>query len=211
MNHPGTLGDAWGDEPQPESTSPLSLDYYRNKAREFQVIMDQLDRTYQAATFALDTQALDAASAQTLEDAVADFESRRRSIKLTAEAINAGAATVNALGGRFPSLSIPGTLGLPPLLAPAAMVAAIGTAAALIVWGSQWISGVNLRLRRAQLIESATAEQRARILNAIAETDNAVTTTESSILASVAPVVKWIAVGIGAFLLYRAYTASRKG
>lgn len=211
MNHPGTLGDAWGAEPQPESTSPLSMDYYRNKAREFQVIMDQLDRTYWAASGALGTGALDATTAAALESALADFESRRRTIKLTAEAINAGAATINALGGRFPSLSIPGTLGLPPLLAPAAMVAAIGTAAALIVWGSQWISGVNERLRRAQVIEAATPEQRARIVESIADTDNAVTTTESSILASVAPVVKWVAVGIGAFLLYRAYTASRRG
>ena len=211
MSLPGTLGDAWGDEPQPETTSPFSLDYYRNKAREFQVIMDGLDRTYWAASGALGTGALDDATATALESALADFESRRRMIKLTAEAINAGAAVVNGMGGRFPSLSIPGTLGLPPIVAPAAMVAAIGTAAALIVWGSQWMSGVNERLRRAQIIEAATPEQRARIVESIAETDNVVTTTEGSILASVAPIVKWAAIGLGAFLLYRAYSASRQG
>ena len=124
---------------------------------------------------------------------------------MTAEAINAGAAAINALGGRFPSLSIPGTLGLPPLIVPAAMVAAVGTAAALIVWGSQWVQGVNDRLKRAQIIDAATPEQRASIVAAMAESDNAVSVAGSSMLASLAPTVKWVAIGIGAFLLYRAY------
>jgi hypothetical protein len=183
-----------------------SLEYYRAKAREFQTMMNALDTAYWAASGALGTGALDDATAAALEGALSDFESRRRLIKVTAEAINLGAASINALGGSFPRLTIPGTLGLPPIVAPAAMVAAIGTAAALVVWGSQWISGVNERLRRAQIIEAATPEQRARIVEAISNTDNAVTTAEGSILASVAPIVKWTAIGIGAFLLYRAYS-----
>jgi hypothetical protein len=191
--------------------SVFSLEYYRAKAREFQTMMNALDTTYWAASGALGTGALDDATAAALEGALSDFESRRRLIKVTAEAINLGAASINALGGSFPRLTIPGTLGLPPIVAPAAMVAAIGTAAALVVWGSQWISGVNERLRRAQVIEAATPEQRARIVEAISNTDNAVTTAEGSILASVAPVVKWAAIGVGAFLLYRAYMASRQG
>jgi flagellar biosynthesis/type III secretory pathway M-ring protein FliF/YscJ len=60
-------------------------------------------------------------------------------------------------------------------------------------------------LRRAQIIEAATPEQRGRIVQAIAESDNAVNVAEGSVLASLAPTVKWIAIGIGAFLLYRAY------
>jgi hypothetical protein len=201
-----TLGAAETDSP-----SVFSLEYYRRKAQEFQTMMNALDTTYWAASGALGTGALDEATAESLEGALADFESRRRMIKVTAEAINLGAASVNAMGGSFPRLNIPGTLGLPPIVAPAAMVAAIGTAAAIVVWGSQWISGVNERLRRAQIIESATPEQRARIVEAINNTDNAVTTAESSILASVAPIVKWAAIGLGAFLLYRAYKASRQG
>jgi hypothetical protein len=201
-----TLGDRWGGEAVPAATSPFAMDYYRNKAREFQELIIALDRSYWAASGALGTGALDATTAAALEAALSDYESRRTTLRVTAEAINAGAAAINALGGRFPQLSIPGTLGLPPLVAPAALVAAIGTAAALIVWGSQWMSGVNDRLRRAQVIDAATPEQRARIVEAMADSDNAVSVASGSFLASLAPTAKWIAIGIGAFLLYRAYT-----
>jgi hypothetical protein len=200
-----TLGDRWGAE-VPEASSPFALDYYRRKAVEFQQVLDALDRSYWAASGALGTGALDDATVAALEAALADYESRKGSLRLTAEAINAGAAAINSMGGRFPRLSIPGTLGLPPLLAPAALVAAIGTAAALIAWGSQWIAGVNDRLKRAQIIEGTSPANRDAIIRAIAESDNAVNVAEGSFLASLAPTVKWLAVGIGAFLLYRAYT-----
>lgn len=201
-----TLGDRWGAETVPEATSPFAMDWYRNKAREFQLVLDALDRSYWAASGALGTGALDEATATALEAALADYESRKTSLRLTAEAINAGAFAINSMGGRFPVMSIPGTLGLPPLLAPAALVAAIGTAAGLIVWGSQWIAGVNDRLKRAQIIEGTSPANRDAIVRAMAESDNAVNVAEGSFLASLAPTVKWIAIGIGAFLLYRAYS-----
>ncbi len=201
-----TLGDAWGADTPPDAPSPFSMDYYRRKAVEFQQVLDALDRSYWAASGALGTGALDDATATALEAALADYESRKGQLRLTAEAINAGAAAINSMGGRFPRLSIPGTLGLPPLLAPAALVAAIGAAAALIAWGSQWIAGVNERLRRAQIIEGTSPANRDAIVRAIAESDNAVNVAEGSFLASLAPTVKWVAIGIGAFLLYRAYS-----
>ena len=202
-----TLGDAWGADTPPDAPpSPFTLDYYRRKAVEFQQVLDALDRSYWAASGALGTGALDDATATALEAALADYESRKGQLRLTAEAINAGAAAINSMGGRFPRLSIPGTLGLPPLLAPAALVAAIGAAAALIAWGSQWIAGVNERLRRAQIIEGTSPANRDAIVRAMAESDNAVNVAEGSFLASLAPTVKWVAIGIGAFLLYRAYS-----
>jgi hypothetical protein len=201
-----TLGDAWGADTPPDAPSPFSMDYYRRKAVEFQQVLDALDRSYWAASGALGTGALDDATATALEAALADYESRKGQLRLTAEAINAGAAAINSMGGRFPRLSIPGTLGLPPLLAPAALIAAIGAAAALIAWGSQWIAGVNERLRRAQIIEGTSPANRDAIVRAMAESDNAVNVAEGSFLASLAPTVKWVAIGIGAFLLYRAYS-----
>jgi len=201
-----TLGDAWGADTPPDAPSPFSMDYYRRKAVEFQQVLDALDRSYWAASGALGTGALDDATATALEAALADYESRKGQLRLTAEAINAGAAAINSMGGRFPRLSIPGTLGLPPLLAPAALVAAIGAAAALIAWGSQWIAGVNERLRRAQIIEGTSPANRDAIVRAMAESDNAVNVAEGSFLASLAPTVKWVAIGIGAFLLYRVYS-----
>jgi hypothetical protein len=204
-----TLGDAWGAETEPTATSVFQMDYYRQKALEFQQMMTALDQAYWAANYALMNSALDESSAAALMGALDEYAAKKGTIKLTAEAINAGAAAINSLGGRFPVLSIPGTLGLPPIVAPAALVAAIGAAAALLTWGSQWISGVNDRLKRAQLIESASPDERDALVRAMVESDNAVDVASSSILANVAPTVKWIAIGVGAFLLYRAWNASR--
>ena len=89
-------------------------------------------------------------------------------------------------------------------------MAAIGSAAALLTWGSQWISGINDRLRRAQLIESASPDERDALVRAMVESDNSVDVASSSTLASLAPTVKWIAYGIGAFLLYRVWSESQK-
>lgn len=205
-----TLGDIWGADTEPTATSAFTLDYYRQKAVEFQQMMTAMDQAYWAANYALMNSSLDESSAAALMSALNEYDAKKGTIRVTAEAINAGAAAINALGGRFPVLSIPGTLGLPPIVAPAALVAAIGAAAALLTWGSQWISGVNDRLKRAQLIESASPDERDALVRAMTESDNAVNVASSSILASVAPTVKWIAYGIGAFLLYRVWNESRR-
>jgi hypothetical protein len=204
-----TLGDAWYSEPEEPATSVFQMDYYRQKAAQFQEMLTALDQSYWAANYALQNSALDDATAQALLSAIEDYNGRKGTLKATAEAINLGAATINSLGGRFPVLSIPGTLGLPPIIAPAALVAAIGAAAALITWGSSWIQGINDRLRRAQLIESASPAERDALIRAMTESDNSVNVASSSVLASLAPTVKWIAIGLGAFLLYRAYTTTR--
>jgi uncharacterized protein HemX len=102
-------------------------------------------------------------------------------------------------------LSIPQTLGIAPLVLPVAMVAALGAVAGLIYWGSQAISGLNDRLKRAQLLEAASPQQKAQLVQSIADSDAAVQQVQSSVLASVAPIAKWIALGVGAWLLYRAY------
>jgi len=199
-----TLGDAWGREPEPTG-GPLTLDYFRTKALEFQVALNAIDTAYRAANDALASGALDETSQAEIFAALDEYESKRLTLKLTAEAINAGAAVVNATGGRFPQLSIPGTLGALPI-APLAMVAAIATAAALITWGSQWVAGVNDRLKRAQLIAGASQTQRDALIRSISDSDNAVNQTQSSALATIAPAIKWVAIGVVAFLAYRAYT-----
>ena len=203
-----TLGDAWGRDTPPEETSPLAMDYYRDKAREFQSTLNAIDVAYQAANAALATGALEPESEAALVELLDAYEGKRLTLKLTAEAINAGAAVVNGLGGRFPQLSLPSTLGALPV-APIALVGAIGAAVGLIAWGVQWISGVNERLKRAQLIAGASPAQRDQLIRAIADSDNSVSQAQSSTLAAIAPAIKWIAIGALAFFAYRAYT-SRK-
>ena len=202
------LGDAWGREPVAPETSPFAMDYYRQKATEFQATLNALDKGYAAANAALASGALDDQSQASIVESLDEYEGKRTALKVTAEAINAGAAVINSLGGRFPQLSLPSTLGALPAV-PIALIAAVGTAAGLIAWGSQWLTGLNERLRRAQLIEGATPGQRDALIRAMQQTDAAVSESESSVLASIAPVIKWVAIGVLGFLAYRAYTGRR--
>jgi hypothetical protein len=202
------LGDAWGRETPPEETSPLAMDYYRQKAVEFQSTLNAIDGAYRAANDALATGALDPESEAGIIELLDAYEGKRLTLKLTAEAINAGAAVVNGLGGRFPQLSLPSTLGALPV-APVALIGAIGAAVGLIAWGVQWIGGVNDRLKRAQLIAGASPAQRDQLIRAIADSDNAVNQAQSSTLAAIAPAVKWVAIAALAFLAYRAYAARK--
>lgn len=195
------------------STSPVSLDYFRSKVTEFQSTLQGLDIGYRAVLSALDqgAGALDDESYSALQDLANEFQSKRWTMRTTAEAINAGAAVINAAGGRMPSLNIPGTLGLLPAL-PFAAIAAIGTAAALTVWGNTWLRGVNDRLKTAQLLDAqGTPEARAALAVSIAESDAAIATAEASGFSALAPLLKWAAIGVGAWMLWKAWNGRKKG
>jgi hypothetical protein len=202
-----TLGDAWASEnPTPESSNVMSLDYYRSKVTEYQSTLNALDSGYQAALVALDVPGLDPQTYSSLSASIDEFQSKRWSLKATAEAINMGAAAVNAAGGRMPELSIPGTLGFLPFALPIAAIVAVGTAATLIVWGQTWLRGVNERLKTAMLLEAqATPEDKAALAVAIQQSDQAVAMADASGLSALAPILKWGAIGIGAFMLWRAF------
>jgi hypothetical protein len=200
------LGDIWAQEPQPEDSSMLSMDYYRNKVREFQTVLNGVESAYQAAISAVQSGALTEESKAEIFESLNEFGDKYRTLKLTAETINAGAAAVNAAGGRFPELSIPRSLGALPVI-PLAMVAAVATAATLISWGVAWIAGLNERLKRAQLLEAATPEQRAKVIEAAARTDNALATAQSSPLSMFSDILKYGAILLGGYLLWRAYSS----
>lgn len=195
-----------------QSTSPLSMDYYRDKARQFQVTLNALDQGYAAAMNAIDADIDDDLSID-LFDLTQEFDGKRALLVGTARAINLGAEAINAVGGRFPQLSIPSGLGLLPAL-PLAAVAAIATAATLIVWGNTWLQGVNERLRRAQLIAEQKGIDPAKasaLVDSLAASDAAVAASETSPLSSIAGMVKWAAIGFGAFLVFQAWKGSRGG
>lgn len=195
-----------------QSTSPLSMDYYRDKARQFQVTLNALDQGYAAAMNAIDADIDDDLSID-LFDLTQEFDGKRALLVGTARAINLGAEAINAVGGRFPQLSIPSGLGLLPAL-PLAAVAAIATAATLIVWGNTWLQGVNERLRRAQLIAEQKGIDPAKasaLVDSLAASDAAVAASETSPLSSIAGMVKWAAIGFGAFLVFQAWKGSRSG
>lgn len=203
------LGDAGTDNSDASYTgdvsdSMLSIDYYRQKAREFQGILNQVDATANAARGAIDADISPELSAD-LGALLSEFDAKKLAFRMAAEGINAGAAVINSAGGRFPTLSIPQGLGFAPFVIPVAAVAAIGAAAALIAWGVTWIHGVNRRLIYEQLTSKGTPAQQAELARLIGQSEAAAVTSSESPLASVAGVVKWGAIGLIAWMAWQAF------
>lgn len=197
-------------EDMTDDGSIFSLDYYRNKAREFQTILNQVDLTARAAQDAI-ASGVDYDLSADLSAALQEFDAKKTVFRMTAEGINAAAAVINSAGGRLPQLSIPSGLGFAPFVIPAAGIAAIATAATLITWGLSWIDGVRERMRLAQLLDVGTPEQKAELARALATADAAAVAGSSSPLASIAGAVKWGAIGLGLWLAYRAWEGRNRG
>lgn len=188
------------------SDSVFSLDYYRTKAVEFQSVLNALDGGYRAALSMLQNPELSPDLRNDLQARVDDFETKKWAFRTTAEAINLGAAALNSVGGRFPSLSVPGTLGLLPAALPFAAVAAFGTAATLIMWGREWIAGLNDRLKTAQLLEAqASPELQSDLARTIALTESAARVASDSPFGAIAPLIKWGSVAVVGYLVWRLY------
>jgi len=95
---------------------------------------------------------------------------------------------------------------------PFAAIAAIGTAATLTVWGNTWLRGLNDRLKAAQLLDAqGTPEARAALAVSIAQSDAAIATAEASGFSALAPLLKWVTVGVGAWMLWKAFQSFKKG
>lgn len=183
---------------------PLSLDYYRNKVREFQEVINALDNTGRV----INDLVAEIGAGELADDLIAlqsEFLDKKSQIKIAAEAINFAANGANAIGIRFPVLSLPQTLGAAPIVAGAAIAAAVAAAAGIIVWGREWIIGVNQRLRDAQLLGQVPEADRAKVAEAILKTEVAVAQASESPLASVASIVKWIAIGVAVFYAFEAF------
>ena len=195
------------DEPT-DATSPLSLDYYRQKVREFQQVINALDETGRT----VDALIQEVGPGELADDLIAlqsEFAAKKSQIKIAAEAINFAASGANAIGIRFPVLSLPQTLGAAPIVAGAAIAAAVAAAAGIIVWGREWILGVNQRLREAELLKQVPDADRAKVAQAILQTDAAVAQANESPLASIAGIVKWVALGVAAFYAFEAFKKIR--
>lgn len=193
-----------------DNAPPVATSYFRDKAVEFQQIINALDSTSNEVDMligALPESAL-------LDELVAQkaaLESKKGQIKLVAEAVNFAANGLNQLGANLPTVNLPQTLGAAPLVIAGAGAAAVAAAAAIIVWGKAWIDGINQRLRNAELLASVPEADRARVAEAVLKTDVAVAQANQSPLASVAGIVKWVAIGAVAFFAYQAFQQYRGG
>lgn len=191
--------------------SVFSMQYYRDKAREFQSIMQQVDAAARAAQAIIDEE-IDPELSADLIAMLADYDSRKMLFRGAAEGINAGAAIINSVGGRFPQLSIPSGFagfGALPLVIPAATIAAVGIAASLIAWGAIWVSGIVDRMRREQLLGRGTPAQQAALARELALADSALAATSESPLASISGIVKWGAIAVLGWMAWQAFQRSK--
>lgn len=140
-NHALTLGDAGNDEwyDGEQSTSPVSMDYARSRYLEFQAVMNALDSTYNAMNALYFSVEPD----PEIYDWLMDYESKAGQIRVLAQTLNAGAATINALGGRMLSLSIPATLGALPLVIGGALALALASVGAWIAYARGKVAGAD--------------------------------------------------------------------
>lgn len=169
--------------------SSFSVQYWRNKAVEFQHVLNALDEASRAG-YEFVAVTMDPAAQESVQAMLNEYEFKKSALRLAAEGINAGAATINAVGGRFPQLSIPPGLGIAPIALGAGAIAALGAAAALISWGLAWISGINERMAFGALMQQGDPEV-ARIL---ARAKAAQAMAEQSPISALSGLVKWGAV-----------------
>jgi hypothetical protein len=208
-----SLGDRWGAEVAPVETNPVTVEYWRQKANEFQVTMNAVD-TIAQESWALASVLPEGPQLDAIMQGLQEMEGKRATMKIAAEGINAAAAVINAAGGRFPVLSLPPALGLPPLAIPAAAVGAFTVAASLVAWAVGWT-----RVQAARIGSSVTAldaigdpEVRAQAAAEVAliraRAEAAAASAESP-LASIANIVKWVGIGALAFFAFRAFQSTR--
>lgn len=195
---------ATGDFVIDDDAPPVSTSYFADKAREFQSVINALDATAREVD-----QLIGALPESALLDELvtqkAELEGKKGQIKLIAEAVNFSANGLNQLGANLPTIQWPQTLGAAPLVVAGAAAGAVFAAAAIIVWGKAWIDGINQRLRNAELLASVPEVDRGKVAQAILTTDVALAQANESPLASVAGIVKWVALGAVAFFAYQAF------
>lgn len=186
---------AVGDSPmQGDTASPIQLDYYRQKIVEFQNVLVQMDSAAEGAgdlIYIVD----DVSLLEDLNALLAEYDIKKGYFRTAAEALNLAISGVNVIGGNFPVVKIPRGMNAIPLVAAAGIAAALVVAAGLIVWGRDWIRSVDERARRSQILQALPeGPQRAQAALAMSKIDGAVREADVNPLASIANIVKWVAI-----------------
>ena len=178
-----------------EVASPLQLDYYRQKIVEFQNVLVQMDSAAEGAQGLIDLGLDDPELENDLNGLLADYDLKKGFFRTAAEGLNFAISGVNMIGGNFPSVRIPAGLNAVPVIAAAGVAAALAVAAGLIVWGRDWIKAVDERARRSQILQALPeGPQRAQAAREMQKIDGAVREADQSPLASIAQIVKWVAI-----------------
>ena len=203
------LGAAEAGSGYTATNAPVSLSYYQQKIVEFQNLLNSMDAAAQAAQSAL-WDDIDPQLSKDLQAYLDDFDSKKWEFRTAAEALNLAINGANLVGGDFPNITVPQTLGVVPLVAAGVIAAAVATAAALIVWGNTWLQGLNQRLRDKELIASVSdPAKRDQLIAAQVAVEQAAVEANASPLSSISNIVKWLAIGAVAYFAFSAYKQVR--
>lgn len=214
------LTDEWGNpisenEPAPVVAAPgsptvFSLDYYRNKVAEFQQVLLEMDGAAAIARQMIQDDVSPEITAGYQADIQA-FESKKGQFRAAAEALNFAISGANLVGGNFRPVRVPGQLAALPVAVLAGIAAAVAVAGGLIIWGRDWIAGVNQRTAEAARLASLTPEARERVIRAQQELEAAQKRAEGSPITAIAGAAKWIGWAVAAYFVWRAFETFSKG
>jgi hypothetical protein len=180
--------------------------YFTRKINEFQTLVFDLDTTEaNLRSFIQDYNIND----RVLLDQLDSFDLKKDVFRATAEALNLAVAGVNAIGGNLPSVRLPGGLAAVPVVALAGAAAAVAAAAALIVWGREWIIGVNDRLKTREVLNQIPEAQRGQAASELLKIEATARSAEVSPLGNLANIVKYLAIAAGVYFAFQAFSRAR--
>jgi hypothetical protein len=214
------LTDEWGNpisevEPAPVVAAPgsptvFSVDYYRNKVSEFQAVLLEMDASAAIARQMIQDDVDPEITAGYQADIQA-FEAKKGQFRAAAEALNFAISGANLVGGGFKPVRVPGQLAALPLPVIAGVAAAVAVAGGLIIWGRDWIAGINQRTLEAARLGTLSPEARERVIRAQQELEAAQKRAEESPISAIAGAAKWIGWAVAAYFIWRTVEGFSKG
>ena len=182
------------------------LNYYQRKVQEFQQAVNAVDTAAYGLRMLLDLDISDDERLPILQQ-LGELESKKSELRTAAETVNAASALANQVGITLPQVNIQtlGALPLVPLAVGGAIAGALYLIASLLSWITDWINRSNVVAQTIAAAANLPPEQRARVLEAIQQTETAKAQTQTG-LGSIANIVKYVAFAAVAYFAYQAFT-----
>lgn len=202
----GNMVPGWAVAQAQGAAQAQDVGYFTRKINEFQSLVFDLDTTEaNLRSFIQDYNINDPVLLEQLDS----FDLKKDVFRATAEALNLAVAGINAVGGNLPSVRIPGGLAAVPVVALAGAAAAVAGAAALIVWGREWIIGVNDRLKTREVLQQIPEPQRGQAAADLLRIETTARNAEISPLGNLANIVKYLAIAAGVYFAFQAFQKAR--
>ena len=184
------------------------MDYYRNKILEFQNYLNGL-----AATSDIMLQLIQSADPSSdlyasLHNWLADLQNNTIALQIAAGAVNTAAEGANALGARVPELSIPQSLAALPIIAIAAIAAAVAGTAWAVSYAVGKMEDAKVILSTNQTIAGAPPDQQAAVASALSKVQ-AAQASAASPWGTLSTLAMWAGIAVAAWFGFKAFQEFR--